>query len=523
MKRDQSAPSPLYLMKLFDFQEEIKAAPHQFKISRWGRRTGKSRAVVHCAITGHGPVMPDGKPKWRGLAQGKNVLWIGPDYKQLANIWNEEIYPRFNGATNCDTNENEMTAWLGDARFIFRTGDKGSHTAIRGLGKNLGGIIVDEAAHLDLEALMLDVILPMTLDEDGWIWLPSTTNGSSDGHLTEDGAKRTPSYYNILCEQQLAGESPDWFQSHKYALDNPLISRAAFARLVKQYENQPVKLQQEVYAALLRGGAGFAFPEIKDDVHLVPHTHHDIVELVGGVDWGYAKHGYIGLIGLTAIGTARLLWEMPFNGPIPELERMDPEQVGFVAGKALLQAYRPQHGELPQLPRVGLDLFYCDSAMNAVSEGHESQMTLMQRGFDRAMGDRAPTLIEATKGAGSRRARKSVLHAMLKYTELEAENGVKVVVERPKLTMTPKAPFFLRTTKQLMIEPKDPEDVDTTGPDHAYDAVTYALLMCFPDLVVIARSHVPSSADKLSRQADREFEAAADPANHRKPTARVYG
>lgn len=510
--------SALEIQRLFPYQQADKDRAEQFKLKRWGRRTGKSRDELHCSVTGHGPLEPNGEPRWKGLAQGKHVLWVGPDYTQLSTVWLEEIYPRFNGADGCDTNENEMSAWLGEARIVMRTAKRENWKAMRGMGKDLGGVVIDEAAHMDLEGLLTDVILPLTLDEDGWIIFGSTPNAGSDGHVNEDGAKRTPSYFNILCEQQLTGAMPGWHQSHHDARSNPKITKRAFDRLVATYANQPIKLRQEVYAELLRGGVGYAFEELDELIHQTLVSPHPITEVIAGMDWGWSSHGWLGLIGLHHRG-AHLLLELPFNGPIDPKKRMDPELVGFTAGQQWLLALKDK--QIPMLP----DIVYCDSAMDAVSQGGLSVMQLVQAGLQRALEDRAPACVPATKGPGSRVARKNALHALLRCKRITAENGAVVVVEPPRFTIAQRCPFWWRTTKALMVDPKHPEDVDTTGPDHAYDGSTYALTMAFPDLATRTRKPIDHriKTDPLSWREDAEYDELTAPPKRRGPSARSYG
>lgn len=513
----------LKLQKLFPFQQASHDQPNKRKLYLWGRRSGKTRAVLRAAVTGHGPKVADANgnvvPMLRGMAQGGDVLWLGPDYTQLATIWREEIKPRFDEADGCHTNENEMTAWLGANRLILRTTE--NPRALRGMGAKAVGVIIDESAHLDLENLLKDVVLPILLDNDGWLILASTPNAGSDGHVTEDGSKRTPSYFNVIAEQIRAGTMPNWFMSHHDARDNPRISAAGFAELVAEYPVGSLKLEQEVYAKLIRGGAGFAFPEMDLKVHQQPTSPSTVTEVIAGCDWGWSSHGWIGALELNKRG-AHLASEMPFNGPIPDEQRRDPERVGYDAGAQWLAEVRD--GRLKAIP----ELVYCDSAMDAISQGGLSVMALLQVGFDRALGDRAPTCVAARKGSGSRHVRKSVLHILLRSKTIEAENGMKVMVEAPRLTISPRCPFWWKTVSGLMVDPKDVEDVDTKGPDHAYDGSTYALVEAFPDL--IARGVAPvdprMKTDRLSVLADRDYDEATDLTRLKRlsrPSAKVYG
>jgi hypothetical protein len=52
--------------------------------------------------------------------------------------------------------------------------------------------------------------------------------------------------------------------------------------------------------------------------------------------------------------------------------------------------------------------------------------------------------------------------------------------QRPKLRFHPDAEYSIGTIPSLTFDKNNPEDVDTDGNDHAYDALTYALLFRIP-------------------------------------------
>lgn len=528
---------PLHMAKLFPFQQVVRDDEAQFKLWRAGRRTGKSRGSLNMGTLGHGPIDPETKErKWKGLAQGKNVLWIGPDYKQLNTIWKEDIEPRFKNATGCSTNANEMTATLGESRLVLRSAE--NPNAIRGMGKNVGGVIIDEGAHLDMESLLTEVVMPILLDEGGWLMVPSTPNAAHDGYVDEGGSKRTPSYYNTLCLRQLQGLQRGWSQFHHTAQDNPKIKPAMFQQLVDLYPEGSLMLRQEVFGELLTGGTGFAFPEMDATVHQREEPLEKIEEWVGGCDWGYTAPGWIGVVGLGK-HSAHLQHEFPYNGPVTKDQprRRDPEEVGYDCGLEWLKALR--EGRMLKVP----ELLYCDSAMADVTHGMASIMDLMQSGFTRALGHLAPTLVAAPKGKGSRHARKAVLHALLRFklskivvplmvpdadgTMVESPLGdvKRVMIEPPRFTVHPRCTTFWATTSGLPLDPKDPEDVDTEANDHPYDGLTYCLLACFPELTNRQRRAVPDHRDRLSQRADRDYEAASESLRnaHRQRTGKHFG
>jgi hypothetical protein len=474
---------------------------------------GPARAVARS--TWRSPAT--GRCRRTASAGGKHVLWIGPDYKQLNTIWVEDIEPRFQNAAGCTTNQNEFTASLGDSRLVLRSAE--NPKAIRGMGKGVGGVIIDEAAHLDMERLLTEVVMPILLDEGGWLIVPSTPNAAHDGFVDDVGNKRTPSYFNLLCQRQLAGGQRGWSQFHHTAQDNPKISPEMFQQLVDLYPESSIMLQQEVFGQLLTGGTGFAFPELDAKLHQRETPIERIVETVAGCDWGYTAPGWIGAISLTPVG-AHVHHEFPYNGPLTKEnpQRRDPEQVGYDCGREWLRALREQ--EIPSIP----EMMFCDSAMADVTDGTASIMSMMQDGFTRALGHRAPTLVIAPKGKGSRRARKSVLHTLLRAKQLwvtvKEEDGPQLVtVEHPRLTFHPRCTTLWRTVSSLPLDPKDPEDVDTTANDHPYDGLTYCLIASFPEMAHRTPRSLPDVRDKLSRKADKDYDAVVAAARRKPLTA----
>jgi phage terminase large subunit len=75
-----------------------------------------------------------------------------------------------------------------------------------------------------------------------------------------------------------------------------------------------------------------------------------------------------------------------------------------------------------------------------------------------------------TLEGGARHMRKALLHSVL----ADADDG------RPILQVHTNARNLIRTIPELINDENDPEDIDTDGEDHAYDALTEALMMVVP-------------------------------------------
>lgn len=71
---------------------------------------------------------------------------------------------------------------------------------------------------------------------------------------------------------------------------------------------------------------------------------------------------------------------------------------------------------------------------------------------------------------GARHMRKAILHGIL----ADANDG------RPFLQVHENCKYFRESLPELIVDENDPEDIDTDGPDHSYDALTEALLMETP-------------------------------------------
>lgn len=271
------------------------AAPN--KVLRAGRRAGKTRFAYVAGLTGHGPGWDADAPRFPGVLQGTrarphDVVWISPTYSNLSTVlWREEIEPRMAHLPFVVLNKTLHDVMIpGVGSLLLRSGDRSAIDSVRGVGKRLAGVIVDEAAHMDLRGALLDVILPACLDNGAWLLLMSTTNASSDGGYDDTGAPQVPSYFNVICEEIRAGRRPPhlWQEFHATAYDNPELDHVAVDALVAEYPADSPQLEQEVFAKLLRAGVGLALPHLSAAHHLVPPF---IVPAhwtrFGAFDWGY--------------------------------------------------------------------------------------------------------------------------------------------------------------------------------------------------------------------------------------------
>lgn len=318
------------------------ASPASRKVLRWGRRSGKTRGAFIASLLGHGPTGPDGVPMHRGVLHGGDVVWICPTFSNLSTVlWKEEIVPRMAHLPWVHLNKQDHDVTIpGVGSLLLRSGDREAIDNVRGVGKRLFGVIVDEAAHMDTRGALLDVILPALIDNGGWLILMSTTNAGQDGGYDDQGAPQTPSYFNQVCTQIDAGQrTPDWAHFYAIAHDNPLMNTKAIDDLIAEYPPGSPKLDQEVYAKLLETGIGLAFPGVSEATHMVPafsvpsHWY-----TWAALDWGYHHPWTVGLYATDEDGQVYKLDTIQSRLDLPEAIDKKARQGGLSLARQVIYA-----------------------------------------------------------------------------------------------------------------------------------------------------------------------------------------
>jgi len=462
--------SALHVPRLLSHQQAVADAPERNKLIRAGRRWGKSRLAFHVAMVGHGG--------GDGIAQGRSVVWLAPDYPQTQTIWREEVEPRMRRVPQARINASEHTVQFGTNGPMLAVRSAQAIEGIRGMGKTLGGIVVDEAAHLDLEYALRNVLRPALLDNAGWLLLVSTPYAGS--------------YFNQLCHEVLDGtRDASWAHWHGTPFDNAKLNRAEVQQLIAEYPAGSAELQQEVFAELLQGGAGLAFAEWRSDVHVSAHEPPGHAEWWGGLDWGYASPGVFVLCAASG-ERVQVRWDMRWR-------EQPPYEIGFT----IAQRCRAWPLHLPTF-------ISADSACWAVTDGGPTIAEELQRGLRDGCPEFPIALVSAPKGPGSRVAGKMLLHQALRVTP--GEDGSVPAWARPRLTVHPEARTVVQTLPALPRDAKRPEDVDTDADDHAYDALRYALMAREPEAAPPPRDvpenrHPGFTASGKRRSRDRTDEA----------------
>jgi hypothetical protein len=399
-------------------------------------------------------------------------MWLAPDYPQARAIWREELLPRLSNRPGILLAETERRVTLASGGSLeIRSAE--AIDSVRGRG--LDGVIVDEAAHLDLGYAWRQVLRPALSNPGrrGWAILISSPNGGPDGNAQHV----TPSFFNQMCERALDGRlGSDWGYWTARTRDNPLLEDAECRALyrdggavlvpssaeVRGWTVQPGSLtpagRQELEAELVLGGAGQVFPEFAIAKHGRDLQPAELVDwrIYGGLDWGYRDPSAFVLFGIGPEGDVYGIWDVQWS------ER-DAEEAGERLAEMLLA------GPIPET------IVY-DSAMHAVTGGGESVAERFIRGFYRVFAGRTgkPGLMAASKGPGSVRAQLDALHGLLR-SEGEPEGWVDRPWQRPKLTLSAQCTNLRRTLPRLVYSETDPTTLADRQDDHVMQALAYGL------------------------------------------------
>jgi hypothetical protein len=210
---------------------------------------------------------------------------------------------------------------------------------------------------------------------------------------------------------------------------------------------------------------GAAFPEWRREHHVYAPSRYDPDWYRhGGGDWGYTSPGHLLAAALGPQGEIYIYWEHRFQGQAPY-------DVGVSAGTSLARGF--EAGQIPGYPHyIALDRSAWDTG-DGRGGRFRSVAELMQEGLRSILGDRAPILVQAPKGKGSRHTGKAIIHQMLSY-DVDRDGNVPPWLA-PKLRISPQCREIIKTLPALVLDERDPEDIDTEQDDHAYDALRYLL------------------------------------------------
>ncbi len=480
-----AAPLPLQL--------PVIHSPARFKVLRWGRRASKTRLDLHCSLFGHGPLIAPHTPMWKGIVSGYDVVWVGPDFPQLEAIWEEEIKPRFGGTEGFTLNEQDHTLAMTGRGTLWLVSYENIRK-VRGRGKGLAGVVLDESAHYNLRHAWRSVIRPTLMDCKGWAIFSSTTNSGPDGALSAAGQRIVPSFFNTLCTQVMGGlRGKDWEHWHADARQNPVIDPEEFKELEAEYDAESeVAMREEVYAELLVGGAGLAFPKWDEKIHVRLVEPSLDAEAGAGMDWGHGTPGWFGMVYTEPNGALLLRDEWYFK-------RLKAKRVGYEIGKRCLAALE-QGRKIPEIIALDSACFSVTGVGATIAEKLQQGTDLAFSRHNRAHDTHleAPQYMPAPKGPNAIQTQKVLVHEVLDW-EKDSDG---VLVDPPALTVHPHCKDFRRTVAALLEDPKDRNKFDTKGEDHCVQGFAYFLVLRAPDAT-------DRSAERELKAIRRELDAVS--------------
>lgn len=381
-----------------------------------------------------------------------DVLWISQNYDNLKKVvWMEEIQPRFGHLGVVEINQNDMRLTLPGKGSLFLQSAE-SINNILGMGGNVGGIILDEGAKYPLKEILQTQVLPILLDNDGWLITTSTPNCGYDGNKV----RTSPSGFNEVCIDINAGKRPAWHQWHATAFDNPYLSREAIEELIAEYPEGSLQLREEVYAELVEGGAGRALADLNWERHIVePFEPESWWTHWGSFDWGY-DHNWVFCHFVQNTGGQVFLVESAWG-------RQDlPDEI---AHKALEQLGQINVKKRMYVIACGHDTWYRDQSKQA--NVPTTAERLIANGISKL--DKANT----EKVAG--------LNNMREYLSWKETPARKERIPTCRIMDTPNNRRLFDQLEHLLLDPKEPDKpfkvnaVQGKGGDDGADAFRYGL------------------------------------------------
>lgn len=455
----------LKLPRPLPHQRPVLDDPSSRKVWRAGRRTGKSVAGRVAAIRGHGPKGRDGKRTLRGMLDGANVAWVTKTYKQSKVVWRKLLrtFRPLEGTLVTIDREDRRIAMVGNTGAITVWS---GHTrdAIDNLrGDDFDGVLLDEAAYIDLEYALKDVLQPTLLDRGGWLFIFSSPNAGWD----KNELRVTPSYFNRLCQEILDGKRPSWRQWHNRTDDNPRVNREALAELRAEYGPDSATAQQELDALLVVGGL-MALIFDADALLDAPKPVARHWKLWGAVDWGYSHPWVFGLFAANESGIVRLIDSVK--------DRKDePAQIAEKVAE-LLQRYGLTYADLA-FTTAGGDVF----------DEH-----------GKARGLEGPPIAEQWRGLGWTVIRSAASGSGHRVPSLQNLRQLLADPVSFRVYDTPGNRSVLRCCSTRISDPKHPEDVlkqdadgGGRGGDDEYDMLRYG---------AYARVQTPDAPPKPKRE-----------------------
>lgn len=198
---------------------------------------------------------------------------------------------------------------------------------------------------------------------------------------------------------------------------------------------------------------GMAFPDFDQKIHVLPKDKVFKIPRnwlkFRGCDWGYSSMAVCLWLAEDYDGNIFVYRELAANGPV---NRNDVR------------------------PRLTADTFA--QKVMEMEAGENVRYGVLDMSTWAQRGDSGPSIAEememqgcfwrqSDRSSGSRKAAKVLMHKLLKLDEY---------TQKPKIYIFPNCVQLIRCLSSLSVDENDPEDVDTDGFDHPWDALMYAIM-----------------------------------------------
>lgn len=249
-----------------DLQSSLINCRTRFHAGLWGRRCGKSAAVLFRCI--------------KVAARGGTCWWVWPSVKSSRPGWRlmlsigTDLERKIPGV-KLNRSERLLT-FPGGGEIQIKSAER----TVRNVGDAVDLAVVDESA-LVRETAIEEEIMPALADREGSLVLVGAPLGNRG-------------YFWDRCEHARRGEDPDWSFSHRTTFDSPYVPDAEKARIQRAYRAGQIAeryfLQQ--YMAQFVSDAGAVFqnvlecvgpPELDEPSQDMDREHRSYYI---GVDWG---------------------------------------------------------------------------------------------------------------------------------------------------------------------------------------------------------------------------------------------
>jgi hypothetical protein len=242
----------------------------------------------------------------------------------------------------------------------------------------------------------------------------------------------------------------------------------------KNLENQPEHIRRQLLDGDWDAVEGVAFPEWRATIHIVePFEIPEEWIKFRALDWGYSKPYSVGWYAVDYDG--RLYQYRELYGWGGEADKGSKEDPADVAEKIWnLEHWQDEHGKWHTetiYDAVADDAIYGGRQDNSPDIAEQFADAFIQ--LDKEHGTKTMLWRKVGKGPKSRISGRLEVHHRLKVPKDEQSNPTG---EPPMLLFFKNCKHIIRTLPELLNDDNNPEDVETTMEDHAYDQLRYACM-----------------------------------------------